>query len=151
MADRPSKLSNYMEIAEIVSKRSHDSETKVGAVLVNNKSGAIIATGYNGFVRGASDSTLPNTRPGKYEYILHAEQNLIANCARHGISMEDCTLICTLTPCKLCMRLMFNCGITNVVAKELYKDFNEILAMQDIKTELKYNKEGFTIIKYKVD
>jgi dCMP deaminase len=153
MAKRPSKVKNYMEMAETVAKRSHDAETKVGAILVNNKSGAIIATGYNGFIRGANDILLPNKRPDKYEYILHAEQNLIANCARHGISMEDCTLICTLTPCKLCMRMMFNCGITNVIAKEQYKDFDEILKMQDIKIGVEKDKEGFTVLKYvpKVD
>src|SRR5258708_4938896 len=104
-----------MDMAEVVSMRSHDAETKVGAVLVNNKSGAILATGFNGFVRGACDSELPTTRPQKYEFILHAETNLMANCARHGISMEDCTLISTLSPCKQCMRLMINCGITMVI------------------------------------
>jgi dCMP deaminase len=137
-----------MDMAEIVSKRSHDNETKVGAILVNNKSGAIIATGYNGFVRGANDDTLPNQRPDKYEYILHAEQNLIVNCARQGISMEDCTLICTLTPCKLCMRMLYNCGITNVIAKEQYKDFEEITKMRDIKVVAEANEEGFTSIQY---
>jgi dCMP deaminase len=133
---RPSKLKNYMDMAEVCSHRSHDSETKVGAVLVNNASGAIVATGYNGFVRGAPDGILPNTRPEKYEYILHAEQNLIANCARHGISMENCMLVCTLSPCKSCMRMLVNCGITKVVAKDLYKDFDAILKMQDIKITL---------------
>jgi len=122
---RPSKIRNYMDIAEVVAQRSHDSETKVGAVLINNSSGAIIATGYNGFVRGACDEKLPTTRPEKYEFILHAEQNLIANCARHGISMEDCALICTLSPCKTCMRLMIACGITKVVVRDLYRDFQE--------------------------
>src|SRR5574343_596422 len=118
---RPSKNQNYMDIAEAVAQRSHDAETKVGAVLINNTSGAIIATGYNGFVRGADDSVLPNTRPAKYEYIVHAEQNLICNSARHGISMNNCSLVCTLSPCKLCMRMLLNCGITKVIAKDLYK------------------------------
>ncbi len=147
---RPSKVSNYMEVADVVSKRSHDAETKVGAVLVNDTSGAIIATGFNGFVRGASDTALPNTRPLKYEFILHAEQNLIANCARHGISMEGCTLICTLSPCKLCMRLMINCGITKVVARDLYRDFQEILDMPDVKTDIQKREDGFHEITYTV-
>ena len=139
-----------MEIAETIAKRSHDAETKVGAVLVNNSSGAIIATGFNGFVRGANDSLLPNTRPDKYEYIVHAEQNLICNSAKHGISMNDCSLICTLSPCKLCMRLLINCGITKVIAKDLYKDFDEILKMQDIKVTA-IQEEGFWHISYQVD
>lgn len=129
---RQSKVENYMEHACTAAKRSHDSETKVGAVLVNNASGAIIATGFNGFVRGAPDMVLPTTRPEKYEYIVHAEENLIANCARHGISMDNCTVYCTLSPCKKCMRLLYNCGITKVIVKDLYKDFNEIREMKDV-------------------
>jgi dCMP deaminase len=148
---RPSKNQNYMDIATVIAQRSHDAETKVGAVLVNNNSGAIIATGFNGFVRGADDAILPNTRPDKYEYIVHAEQNLICNSAKHGISMNNCSLICTLSPCKLCMRMLLNCGITKVIAKDLYKDFDEILKMQDIKVECKKEEDGFYHISYKVD
>lgn len=147
---RPSKNQNYMDIAEAVAQRSHDAETKVGAVLINNTSGAIIATGYNGFVRGADDEILPNTRPAKYEYIVHAEQNLICNSARHGISMNNCSLVCTLSPCKLCMRMLLNCGITKVIAKELYKDFNDILQMQDIKVDVQKEEDGFFHISYRV-
>lgn len=149
---RPSKLQNYMDMATIIAERSHDSETKVGAVLVNNASGAIIATGYNGFVRGANDTALPTTRPEKYEYIVHAEQNLICNSAKHGISMNNCSLVCTLSPCKLCMRMLLNCGITKVVAKHIYKDFNEIMKMPDVKVDVVQEEEnGFFHITYKVD
>ena len=148
---RPSKIQNYMDVASVVASRSHDAETKVGAVIVSNKSGAIIATGYNGFVRGADDANLPNTRPDKYEYILHAEQNAITNCSRLGISMEDTMLVCTLSPCKLCMRMLFNCGLTKVVAKDFYKDFNEITEMRDIKVEAKKEEDGFWHITYTVE
>lgn len=148
---RPTKNQNYMDIACKIAERSHDAETQVGAVLINNTSGAIVATGYNGFVRGANDAILPNTRPDKYEYILHAEQNLIANSARHGISMDNCSLVCTLSPCKLCMRMLLNCGITKVIAKDLYKDFNEITQMQDIQVEVVKEDDGFYHLTYKVD
>lgn len=148
---RPTKVQNYMDVATTIAQRSHDAETKVGAVLVKNDSGAIIATGFNGFVRGAPDDILPNTRPDKYEYIVHAEQNLICNSAKHGISMNNCSLICTLSPCKLCMRMLLNCGITKVIAKDLYKDFDEILKMQDIKVEVQKEEDGFYHIAYKVD
>ena len=148
---RPTKNQNYMDMAEVIAERSHDAETKVGAVLINNASGAILATGYNGFVRGANDSILPTARPDKYEYILHAEQNLIANSARHGISMANCSLVCTLSPCKLCMRMLLNCGVTKVIAKDLYKDFNEITQMQDIQVEVVKADDGFYHLTYKVD
>jgi dCMP deaminase len=110
-----------------------------------------MATGYNGFIRGANDSDLPNTRPLKYEFIIHAEQNLITNCSRHGIPMENCMLVCTMSPCKLCMRLMINSGITRVVARELYKDFNDILNMPDVKTNMVKRDDGFYEITYSVE
>ena len=147
---RVSKVQNYMDIASEIAKRSHDAETQVGAILINNTSGAIIATGYNGFVRGADDAILPNTRPDKYEYIVHAEQNLICNSAKHGISMNNCSLVCTLSPCKLCMRMLLNCGITKVIAKDLYKDFSEILKMKDIKVEATQEADGFWHLVYEV-
>lgn len=147
---RPSKLQNYMEIAETVAKRSHDAETQVGALLVNNKSGAIIATGYNGFIKGANDAVLPTTRPDKYKYILHGEMNLLTNCARHGISMDNCFLVSTLSPCSLCMRLMINSGISKVIAKDLYKDFVEILNMLDVEITYSTTEEGFYEINYKI-
>lgn len=145
---RPSKLENYMDIAETVAKRSHDAETKVGALLINNKSSAIIATGYNGFIRGTIDSELPNTRPDKYNFILHAEMNLLTNCSRHGIAMEDCYLVCTLSPCQLCMRLMINSGVNFVVVKELYRDFEDILKMKDVLVHYNRTPEGFYEIRY---
>lgn len=144
------KVAVYMDAAEAVAQRSPDAETKVGAVLVNNNTGAILATGYNGFVRGAKDEELPNTRPEKYEYMIHAEQNLISNCARHGISTDNCTLVCTMTPCKSCMRMLINTGITKIISKNLYKDFKEILEMRDVCIDLDYDQENnFYVIQYR--
>lgn len=130
--ERPSKIEMYMAMAEAAASRSHDAETKVGSILVKESTGAIVATGCNGFVRGTRDNSLPNTRPEKYEYIVHSEMNLIANCARHGISTEGCFVVCTLTPCKICMRLLWQSGISRVVAKEPYRDFDDIKKMRDI-------------------
>lgn len=149
--DRVSKIQNFMDMVEIVANRSHDEETQVGALLIKNDSSAIIATGYNGFVRGAPDKNLPSTRPDKYEYILHAEQNLIFNCAKHGINTENTTLICTHTPCSLCMRMLFSCGITQVVAKNLYRDWQDILRMKDLVVHYDHCKDtGFYYLKYLV-
>lgn len=146
---RPSKIRNYMDIAEVVAQRSHDSQTKVGSVLVNNDNGAIIATGFNGFVRHANDSLLPNTRPDKYQYIVHSEMNIIANCAKNGISMDNCTVICTLTPCENCMRMLWQCGITDVIAKDPYTGFADVLAMKDIQVIQTATPEGFIALEYR--
>lgn len=127
------KLHNLMKQAYVVAEMSHDAETKVGAVLVNSKSGAVIASGFNGFVRGAPDSVLPKTRPDKYKYIIHAEQNLLLNCARHGICTENAILICTLSPCCTCLRMIWQAGISEVYFDKTYKDFDANRNMGDVK------------------
>jgi dCMP deaminase len=132
-----SKINNTMKIAEVVAERSHDSETKVGAVLVHNKTGAIIAQGFNGFVRGADDKSLPTTKPDKYPFMVHAEVNLICNAARHGISTDECFVVCTLSPCSNCMRTLWQCGINKVYFRDIYRDFYTHINMGDLKVELK--------------
>lgn len=146
---RISKHEMYMQVAEVAAKRSHDSQTQVGAVLVKNDSGAIIATGCNGFIRGANDAQLPTTRPEKYKYIIHAEENLICNCSKHGIAMENCTLYCTLSPCVRCMRLLWQCGITSIIVKDLYKDVEEIKNMSDISLNIDTSSDyPFYVLRY---
>lgn len=125
------KLKILMQHAEVAAQGSHDSETKVGSVLIT-QDGAIIATGTNGFISGAPDHKLPNTRPEKYPYIVHSEMNLIAHCARLGISTNNCALVCTMSPCVSCMRLLFQSGIKEVVFKTAYRDFEDVRKMADI-------------------
>lgn len=146
---RKSKLAVAMEAAIVYSQRSHDAQTKVGAVLIKNDTGSHIASGFNGYVRGAPDGELPDTRPDKYEYIRHAEENIITNCARHGISTDNCTLVCTLTPCARCMRLLYQAGITRVIARDEYHDWNHILNMKDLTILHGRTSDGFIELIYK--
>jgi dCMP deaminase len=136
----------WMSIAEAVSLRSHDTETKVGAILVKNDTGMVVATGHNGFVRGAPDDKLPTTRPDKYEYIVHAEENLIAHCAKSGISVDDCTLVITLSPCQKCLRLMWQAGITTVICRDLYRDHK--IDLKDIKIRQEVTDDGYYKLTY---
>ena len=144
---RPSKLRYWMGIAEAVSAKSHDSETKVGAVMINNETGGVIATGYNGFVRGAPDDELPTQRPAKYAYIVHAEENIMAHCAREGISVNNCTLVITMSPCQRCLRLLWQAGVKEVICKELYRDHNS--DMKDLSISEETTDEGYTRLIYK--
>ena len=108
---------------------SSDSETKVGALLLRTtlKSANRVITGATG---------LPTVRPDKYEYILHAEANLVFKAAETGISMYRRTVFCTLSPCQNCIRTMFQAGIREVYYKEVYRDYNP--NMRDIQvTETK--------------
>jgi dCMP deaminase len=136
-----------MSIAEATAQRSHDAETKVGAVLINNNTDAVMSTGHNGFIRGAPDKNLPKTRPEKYKYMVHAEENLIANCARHGISMDNCSLIITLSPCQKCLRLMWQAGITQVVCRDIYRD--HCIDLEDLDIIEERTPEGYYKLTYR--
>lgn len=143
------KLDYYYGRALETAENSHDSETKVGAILINNESGAVIAEGYNGFVRNAPDDKLPTTRPDKYPYMIHAEQNLICNAVRNGIRTENCTLFCTLSPCKTCIRLLYQAGITTIYFKDVYGDLEYSKNMGDLDFDIEVVGE-FYKLKYKV-
>lgn len=101
------RVLNYLEICDVVAKMSPDEERKVGALLVNEKTLALLSSGYNGFLRGTNSELLPKKKPYKHEYMIHAEANLLLNCSKHGITTEDCVLFCSLSPCVNCTRLLW--------------------------------------------
>lgn len=126
------KLNSYHNRALAVAADSPDEQTKVGALLIHSTSGAVIGSGYNGFIRKGPDQDLPKTRPDKYKYIIHAETNLLYNCCRHGIVTEKCFVYCTLSPCVNCLRALYQAGIKEVYFKEKYRDFEENCNMKDL-------------------
>jgi len=126
------KLESYYKQALAIADQSPDEQTKVAALLIKNKTGAVVSSGYNGFIRGGSDDVLPKTRPDKYKYIIHAEANLICNCAIHGISSDECFVFCTLSPCVNCSRLLYQSNIKQIYFKEMYRDFEKNKNMKDI-------------------
>ena len=132
------KIFNFLKIAEVISENSPDTKRKVGAILVHKQTRAILATGFNGYVRGAPDQDLPNGDDDKkHEYIIHAEQNLLCNASRHGSCTADSIVICTLSPCKRCLRLLWNAGIAIIYfpIDRTYKDLEESSNMGDLQIE----------------
>lgn len=129
MSKRPSWDKYFIAIAKTVSTRSHDAETKVGAVLVDRYN-RIISTGYNGFPPGCDDNNLPNTRPDKYPYMIHAEMNAIV--AAYSDTYGS-TLYCTLSPCKDCTKIIIAAGIKRIVYLDKYSncDFDFIRSFFD--------------------
>jgi len=112
-------------MAREISRLSPDEETKVGALMLSSD-GRIIATSYNGFVRGAEDDKLPKKRPDKHKFIQHAERNMIYNCSYLGISTKDSTIICTLSPCLDCLRACYASGVKTIFFEELYQSFDNV-------------------------
>ena len=101
------------------SRRSHDAETQCGCVLVKNNT--VISTGYNGFIRDIDDELLPNVRPHKYEFFLHAEHNAILNCAKNGVSTNLSTAYVSGHPCNWCLQYMWQSGVNKIV----YTDYSQ--------------------------
>lgn len=128
------KLQKFMQVAEALSELSKDEETKVGCLILHPSDFSIISSGYNSFVRGAPDRSLPRTRPGKYKFIRHAEKSAICNAARNNGGLNGCISIQTLSPCSECMRDLYHCGVCTIYFKDKYKDFT--LELEDINTQL---------------
>ena len=99
--------------AALWAERSHDAETQCGCVLVKDKTP--LSVGYNGFIRDIDDSVLPNLRPHKYPFMIHAEINAILNCARQGKSTLGAIAYITTKPCVQCFQFLWQAGITRIV------------------------------------
>ena len=127
----------FFSEAVLWSRRSHDSETQCGCVLVKNKT--VIATGYNGFMRDINDSALPDTRPEKYPFMIHAEANAVYNCAREGKSTLGARAYITAPPCTTCLQMLWQCGIHEIYFSDLSspksdvwsKRYNDVLGQID--------------------
>lgn len=130
------KLDAYDLQARAVALQSPDQQTKVAALLIHGKTGAVLGSGFNGFIRNAPDETLPKTRPDKYEFIVHAESNMVCNCARHGVPTDGCFVYCTMSPCVNCTRMLYQSGISVVYFKNKYRDFEDNLNCMDFRLEV---------------
>lgn len=96
-------------MVQVIALRSDDADTKIGSVIVD-KNNRVISTGYNGTPRGTD---LPKTRPDKYHFILHSEQNsiLFSKCDLTGCKIY----ILGMPPCDTCAKMIVQSGITEVI------------------------------------
>ncbi|NTW27021.1 MAG: dCMP deaminase family protein [Candidatus Moranbacteria bacterium] len=106
----------FMQMCRVISNRSKDPTTQVGACIVNDKN-IILGMGYNGFPRGCKDADLTWNRDGslcetKYAYVVHAEMNAILNA--NGPT-EGARLYCKMFPCNECAKVIIQAGIKEVI------------------------------------
>jgi dCMP deaminase len=122
---RPSWDQYFLNIAEVIATRSYDAETQVGSVIVDENN-RIISSGYNSFPPNSSDADLPNLRPDKYPFFIHAEISSIASC-KHDL--RGATLYVTHSPCRECIKAIITAGIKRVVCRHKYDndDFEFII------------------------
>ena len=106
----------WMSLALFYAGWSKDQGRQVGAVIVGPAQEQVSA-GWNGFPRGVNDN-IPHrhTRPTKYAFTKHAEENAILNAARMGTKTEGCTIYVPWFPCANCAGDIVQAGIRCVVA-----------------------------------
>jgi len=112
----------FMNIANEVATRSTCDRKHVGSVIVRDRS--ILATGYNGSVRGLGhcDDEGHLMEDGHCVRTVHAEANAIVQAARNGMRIEGAGIYVTASPCWGCFRLIANAGLVRIVFGEFYRD-----------------------------
>lgn len=105
----------FMGLAFEASQRSPDAQTKHGCVIVD-RNRHVMGTGYNGFPRGMNDASLPRTRPEKYPWMIHSEENALANCTVSPWTIpEGAIAYVTGRPCFHCSILLWQNHVTKIV------------------------------------
>ncbi len=135
MIQRPEKEEYYLDIAQVVSKRSTCLKVLIGAIIVREDQ--IIATGYVGAPRHTRSSLehgfclrqkLHIPSGSQYELCrsVHAEQNAIINSARAGVSLfggdmyiygneRESGATVFAFPCFICKKMIVNAGLKRVI------------------------------------
>jgi dCMP deaminase len=143
-SSRPSWQTYFMDITNLVAKRSTCRRRSVGAVLVKEK--RVLATGYNGAPSGIEHcldigclrEQMDIASGERHELCrgIHAEQNAIIQAALHGVSIKGSTLYCTNLPCSICAKMIVNAGITKICYQSGYADAmsKDMLAAAAIET-----------------
>lgn len=121
----------FMSIAQQVATRATCDRLHVGAVLVRGKQ--LIASGYNGAVAGMPHccDVGCDVVDNHCIRVVHAESNVIAQAAKHGIATEGATIYCTAFPCWPCFRLIVQAGISHVVYGQAYKPDARVLEVSN--------------------
>ena len=142
---RRDKVNYYLDLADVVSKRSTCLRRHYGAVIVKNDE--VIATGFNGAPRGRKNCTdigvcsrqkLGVSRGERYELCrsVHAEANAIISSERDkmigssiylsGREADSGEYIKNMCSCSMCKRLIINAGIAKVIVRDDDENYRTI-------------------------
>lgn len=149
---RPSWDDYFLEVANAIAKRATCNRGRSGCVIAKDKQ--ILVTGYVG-----SPTGFPHCDEIGHQFkkvlhedgtitqhcvrTVHAEQNAICQAAKRGISIDNATLYCRMTPCKTCAMLIINCGIRRIVCERRYhagSESEELFKQAGIILEFKYDE-----------
>ncbi len=131
--NRPSWKEVWMNVAELMSQRSHHPTFKVGAIITTADNTQILSVGYNGNEAGG-DNEPESAEPGM-SGLLHAEINCLLKLDYNN--PKDKIMWLTLSPCQQCAKAIVNSGIKKIIYRDTYRDLKglEILANAGVKVE----------------
>lgn len=98
-----------------------DPSTQNGAIIIDDN-GSPLAIGANHLPRGVVDKPERWERPGKYQFVEHAERNCIYDAARKGVATEGKIMIVPWHSCADCARGIIQAGIKLVIGHQLTND-----------------------------
>jgi dCMP deaminase len=140
MSERWNK--HFFRLAREVAALSKDPTTRVGAVAVDHDR-RILATGYNGLPRGVTDDAERyENRETKLLMVVHAEANIVADAARRGVSLKDCTLYVTHSPYSHCAGLLIQAGVGRIFHPPSSQEFLLRWGPQTKAADLMFRESG---------
>jgi dCMP deaminase len=108
-----------MKMAYELAKDSKDPSTQNGAILVAEGGTEPLAIGINEFPLNVEDKPERWDRPLKYEYIEHAEKNVIFDAAWRGVATEGLIMYCCWAACTSCARAIIQTGVKKLVRHQI--------------------------------
>jgi dCMP deaminase len=145
------KINTFVQILLSIKNLSNSSTTKVGCMALKKDFSKIASFGYNGSYSGAQINPETGTEedsliPGESGFI-HAEINMIAKFKEYD--PENYIVFLTLSPCKMCTKILINAGFKHVYWIDAYRTtehlqiFNECgITNGDIKEFLAHYEHG---------
>ena len=139
----------FMGIVEQVRQRGTCDRGKAGCIIVKDK--RILTTGYAGSPPGTPhcDEAEHQMRTVTDELehsskhcvrTIHAEQNVIIQAAKYGISIDGATIYVSMVPCYTCAKMLVASGIKRVVCAKDYhasKDTKELFKQAGVELVIK--------------
>lgn len=145
----------FIKELHLIAGMSKDFDTKVGSIVIDTETKTVISKGYNDLPRGVLHHTTRNTRPLKYLYTVHAEQNTLYNALHRGVSVKGLTMLSTLYSCATCTGGVIQSGIAEFVCPEPDWEYPSLKDQFPV-TKVMYEESGVNVtfdnsLEYRID
>jgi dCMP deaminase len=138
----------WVSVCKDISKVSNCPRGKFAALVIDEDSNTLLASGYNGYLRGGTPLCGGETcardakgiKSGENIEIgcIHAEMNALINCARETVSSRGKVLFLNGEPCLMCAKFIIQAGIRKVyIVGGVYRT-NGVEVLKENKVEVVY-------------